>query len=1075
MGQISVKIPGHFSAEINSNGIEIQFRYLEDGAQRYLEEIAYSIFRVEFEYDDTRLDSFVNRRAGFDVETAKRLAQIRIVSMREGGRKVLRRYDFTYAQDPLRKTSLLQSVSLSAGEGDAAQQMPVLQMGYSELDLTISAPQELASKGGNSELPDLDDPNVSLIDLAGDGLPDIIATTATGTFVWRNLGDGNWAEPSKVEDLPGQRALGDAVLQFADLEGNGTLDLLIQDGSGSGFLRNDAGGMWQPFQPYGHALPFDVTDPELRLIDVDGDGRIDAIRSADDALEIHTNNGTRGWSVHPLRIPRIYDKDVFPDVFFSDPRIHFADMTGDGLMDIVELRDRDISYWPYLGHGQYGHRRKMENLPDVPAGVPVENLVLVDVVGDGTADLVLTESDRITIWLNFDGRAFGEPVVIEHGPQTRGARTYLVDVAASGRAGILYNRNAAGGAINRYGFIPLGQARTPFLMTRIDNGMGSITEMTYAPVETMRGPARRAGKDWTSFLPFPQQVLTSISVRDVFVSTRAVARFSYEDGHYNGERREFRGFGKVIEIEEGDSASPRIVRNYSFDVGDDLGLTEAERRQRPLTERIYSRARSGLPLSMTLSTRPESGGTLTEKERMTYQWDVREEVADPANPVLAALEKSVLTLQHSVKGPAQAQLNTTQAYDDQGNKSSAVESFGSYTGVFVPEKSRKTEIQYASGPAKVDGWTPRAVAEMRVTDEKGNLVEHNRRYYDGTAHLGAPLGEMTKGNLTRIEDCMLASDEVIQQTFPGTDLEALGFHLSPGAEGWWRDAIRVERDASGRVTELLDPLGHPHSITYDSAGLHAVRVVNAVGHELVAEIDPDQEAVSSVTNPSGMKEQQIYDALGRVVALLHFDAAGAPYCRRAVRHDRADFSGVTPVPAQTIALRPNRKMSYEDLSAFFDAGPEDLAQVRKSVIRVAGTGHSIEKRASREATADGHHVVALSGAQCITPRGQTKSASWPRVDNGFEWSGKVEPAETDPQFTFAFDHRGRTVETREPEGKLRLTDIDPWYSEQKDLLPARGLSSRVRLERYNADGSLLRLDEDATSDTGGSVIHYQYV
>lgn len=1059
---------------IDGNGIEINFRYQEDGAQRYLEEIAYSIFKVEFEYDDARLDSFVSRRAGFEVGTEKRLVQIRIVSTRDGGRTVLRRYDFSYSHDPLRKTSLMQSVSLSAGEGDAAQEMPVLRMGYSELSLTQSEPQELASTGGDSELPDLDNPNVSLVDLSGDGLPDIVATTATGTYVWRNMGEGNWAAPSKVEDLPGQHALGDAVLQFADLEGNGTLDLLIQDGPGSGFLRNDASGTWQRFQAYGEALPFDVTDVELRLIDVDGDGRIDAIRSADDALEIFTNNGPAGWSAQPLRIPRIHDKDEFPDVFFSNPRIHFADMTGDGLIDIIEVGDRDVSYWPYLGRGQYGYRHTMEHPPDMPAGIPVENLELIDLVGDGTADLVLTEPDRITIWLNHDGRRFGDPVVIDHGPQTRGARTYLVDVSASGRSGILYNRKAAGGTINRYGFIPLGDSQTAFLMNHIDNGMGSVTEMTYVPVESMRGPARRAGNDWPSFLPFPQQVLESIRVRDAFVSAQAVARFRYGNGHYNGERREFRGFGKVTETEEGDIASPRIVRDYIFDVGDDLGLTEPERRERPLTERIYNRARSGLPVSMKLSTRPESGGPLNEKERMNYHWELREEVADPTTPVLAVLEKSVLALQHSMNGSAQAELNTTQAYDDQGNKTSATVSFGKYNGAFAPEKTRKTEIRYASGPPKADGWSPRAIAEIRITNENDELIEHNRHYYDGPVHQGSPLGEMTRGNLTRIEDCMLQSDLVIQESFPGVDLEALGFHRSTGTEGWWRNTMRVERDALGRVTEVLDPMGHPHRISYDSSGLHVVRVVNAVGHVLEAEIDPNQEAVSSVTNPSGMKEQQVYDALGRVIALLHFDADGNPYCRRAVRHDRPDFSDGVSIPAQTISLRPNCKMSYEELSVLFDAGPEGLRNVRKSVIRVAGTGHAIEKRSSREVTADGSFAVALSGAQSVTPRGLTKSACWPRVASGFEWDGKVEPLETDPQFTFSFDHRGRTLEAREPGGKLRLTKIDPWFSEQSDLLPARGYSSRVRREQYTADGRLLQLDEDATGASGRSVVRYWY-
>ena len=48
----------------------------------------------------------------------------------------------------------------------------------------------------------------------------------------------------------------------------------------------------------------------------------------------------------------------FPDVFFDDPsgRVRLADMTGDGLNDIVLIHNGRIDYWPNLGYGRFGRR-----------------------------------------------------------------------------------------------------------------------------------------------------------------------------------------------------------------------------------------------------------------------------------------------------------------------------------------------------------------------------------------------------------------------------------------------------------------------------------------------------------------------------------------------------------------------------------------------------------------------------------------------------------------------------------------------------------------------------------------------
>ena len=45
-------------------------------------------------------------------------------------------------------------------------------------------------------------------------------------------------------------------------------------------------------------------------------------------------------------------------MFFDDPshRVRLADMTGDGLNDIVRVHAGRIDYWPNLGYGRFGAR-----------------------------------------------------------------------------------------------------------------------------------------------------------------------------------------------------------------------------------------------------------------------------------------------------------------------------------------------------------------------------------------------------------------------------------------------------------------------------------------------------------------------------------------------------------------------------------------------------------------------------------------------------------------------------------------------------------------------------------------------
>ena len=42
---------------------------------------------------------------------------------------------------------------------------------------------------------------------------------------------------------------------------------------------------------------------------------------------------------------------------------YLADMSGDGLSDLVRIKNGEVCYWPNLGYGRFGSKVTMDNSP----------------------------------------------------------------------------------------------------------------------------------------------------------------------------------------------------------------------------------------------------------------------------------------------------------------------------------------------------------------------------------------------------------------------------------------------------------------------------------------------------------------------------------------------------------------------------------------------------------------------------------------------------------------------------------------------------------------------------------------
>ena len=391
----------------------------------------------------------------------------------------------------------------------------------------------------------LADPSYELADLLGDGLPDILQMNGSVRY-WRNLGGGRFDLPRPMSEAPAGLQLADQGVQLLDADGDGRVDLLVTTPTISGYFPMGSDGLWdrRAFHRYQVAPSFNLEDPEVRLVDLNGDGVTDALRSST-RFDCFFNDPETGWG-ETRRVERL-TLDVFPNVDLSDPRVKWADLSGDGLQDIALVHSGSIDYWPNLGYGNWGKRIHMTNAPRLPYGYNPQRILIGDVDGDGLADIVYVEDRRVTLWINQSGNAWSDPIVIEGTPPITDIDSVrLVDLLGVGTAGVLWSANVTALPRPRMFFLDFTGATKPYLVNEMDNHIGSLTRVAYASSTSFYlRDQQELATQWHTPLPFPVQVVARVEAIDQISGGKLTTEYSYHHGYWDGAEREFRGFGRV--------------------------------------------------------------------------------------------------------------------------------------------------------------------------------------------------------------------------------------------------------------------------------------------------------------------------------------------------------------------------------------------------------------------------------------------------------------------------------------------------------------------------------------------------
>jgi len=548
--------------------------YKEFGAP-FLDESAY-VFATVFDYGeyeqlapfakvkdwDFRIDAFSDYKAGFEIRTTRLCKRVFLVHhfKEEGYEGWVKSTNFEYDTASQLDFTFLKAITdygyiKTSDQSYSQKQLPAIEFDYQKHDWnkevkSVSQDNLVHAPAG------LDEQHYQFTDLYNEGLSGILTEQAEGWYYKQNLGDGHFAHAKLITPKPSFSGLG-GMLQLADLDSDGSKQLVNYDNEPMGFFELDENQDWLAFQSFKELPNVNFNDPFLKMLDLNGDGKPEMLIAEDHLFTWYNSEGRKGFSA-AQKSSKSAGEEEGPHIIFSDKKqtIFLADMSGSGMTDIVRIRNGEVCYWPNLGYGRFGAKIGMDNAPvfDSPDTFHASYLRLADIDGSGTTDLIYLGKNKFTCWMNLNGNSFcRSPFEIDSFPAINNlSKVIVADLLGNGVACIVWSGKTSEDNNTSVKYVDLMNSKKPYLMISYKNNLGKKVSLEYSPSTKFYLEDKKAGRPWITKLHFPVHCIAQTITADQVSGCRFVSSYIYHHGYYDHAEREFRGFGMVEQIDTED-------------------------------------------------------------------------------------------------------------------------------------------------------------------------------------------------------------------------------------------------------------------------------------------------------------------------------------------------------------------------------------------------------------------------------------------------------------------------------------------------------------------------------------------
>jgi Salmonella virulence plasmid 65kDa B protein/Insecticide toxin TcdB middle/C-terminal region/Insecticide toxin TcdB middle/N-terminal region len=521
-----------------------------------------------------RQDSFSTYRPGFEVR-AYRLCR-RVLTFHHFAEELgindclVRSTEFAYSESPIasfivgvKESGYVRQPVPNQSNRYLKKSLPPLEFEYSQVpsaeQLARQPIRELDRESAENLPVGLDGAIYQWMDLDGEGTSGILTGQADGWYYKRNLSANNLVSEDGHQHAVARFGATEIVArkpavsladggQFLDLAGDGQVDLVQMEGPLRGFYERTEDAEWSPFQPFASWPDLDTRTPDFKLIDLTGDGLADIMITEGEALTWYPSLAEEGFGP-AVRVSLPLDEEQGPRLVFADgtESIYTADFSGDGLSDLVRIRNGEVCYWPNSGYGRFGAKVTMDNAPwfDNSDQFDPRRIRLADSDGSGTADLIYLGRDDVQIYFNQSGNRWSDGVALPQFPSVDDVSSVqALDLLGNDTACLVWSSPLPGAVRRPMRYLSLMDQK-PHLLVGVKNSLGAETTVRYASSTRFYLDDKRAGKPWITRLPFPVHVVERVETFDRISRNHFVTRYAYHHGCFDGVEREFRGFGMV--------------------------------------------------------------------------------------------------------------------------------------------------------------------------------------------------------------------------------------------------------------------------------------------------------------------------------------------------------------------------------------------------------------------------------------------------------------------------------------------------------------------------------------------------